>query len=159
MKGKEIFSNMKYITLIFVFILLTCGIGLCEESSVISANKGQLNILIGEAGRDEPLPCRIRIYKPDNKIPLIHNVCEGQFEIPVETIVVAIGQKPNPLIYKSAPDLKTSPKGTICVDENFMTSVPGVFAGGDIATGAATVISAMGAGKKAARAIDKYIKN
>ncbi|NQU18696.1 FAD-dependent oxidoreductase, partial [bacterium] len=82
----------------------------------------------------------------------------SEFEIPVDTVVVAIGQRPNPLIYKSTPDLKTNLQGTIWVDENLMTSIPGVFAGGDITTGAATVISAMGAGKKAARAMNRYVQ-
>jgi 3-methyl-2-oxobutanoate hydroxymethyltransferase len=74
-------------------------------------------------------------------------------------VIVAIGQNPNPLLPKVTPGLKTNKDGTIWVDKNFMTSIPGVFAGGDIITGADTVISAMGAGKKAAVAIDRYIKN
>ncbi len=71
---------------------------------------------------------------------------------------MAIVQNLNPLLPKVTPGLKTNEDGTIQVDKNFMTSLPGVFAGGDIITGADTVISAMGAGKKAACAIDVYIK-
>jgi glutamate synthase (NADPH/NADH) small chain len=71
---------------------------------------------------------------------------------------VAIGQRPNPLLPKVTSGLKTNEDGTIAVDKNFMTSLSGVFAGGDIITGADTVISAMGAGKKAAVQIDKYIR-
>jgi glutamate synthase (NADPH/NADH) small chain len=83
----------------------------------------------------------------------------SNFVLDVDTVVVAIGQNPNPLLAKTAAELKTNPDGTIWVDKNFMTSIKGVFAGGDIISGADTVISAMGAGKKAAVAIDKYIKN
>lgn len=83
----------------------------------------------------------------------------SNFILDADTVIVAIGQNPNPLLPKNTPSLKTNPNGTIQVDDNLMTSIPGVFAGGDIITGADTVISAMGAGKKAAKAIDKYIKN
>lgn len=83
----------------------------------------------------------------------------SEFILDVDTVIVAIGQNPNPLLAKSAAKLKTNEDGTIWVDESLMTSIPGVFAGGDIITGADTVISAMGAGKKAAFSIDKFIKN
>ena len=76
----------------------------------------------------------------------------------VDMVVMAIGQGPNPLLKHTTPDLVTNRKGLITVDEKEETSIPGVFAGGDIVTGAATVISAMGAGKKAAREIDAYLK-
>ena len=79
--------------------------------------------------------------------------------IDVETVVVAIGQSPNPLIKSTTPDLKTEQWGGIIADEETgATSKEGVYAGGDTVTGAATVILAMGAGKKAAKAIDEYIK-
>jgi len=82
----------------------------------------------------------------------------SNFVLEVDTVIVAIGQNPNPLLPRVTPGLKISEEGTILVDDNFMTSLAGVFAGGDIISGAATVISAMGAGKKAAVAIDQYIK-
>ena len=72
---------------------------------------------------------------------------------------MAIGTSPNPIIRLSTPKLATSSRGQIIVDENLMTSIDGIFAGGDIVSGAATVILAMGAGKKAAKSIDEYIKN
>ncbi len=82
----------------------------------------------------------------------------SEFVIDVDTVIVAIGNSPNPIIPSSTPGLEVSEWGTILVDDNTgMSSVPGVFAGGDIVTGAATVISAMGAGKIAARGIDKYL--
>ncbi len=73
-------------------------------------------------------------------------------------MVVAIGQGPNPLLPAYTPDLKTTPKGHLLVDEDGATPIPGVFAGGDIVPGEATVIDAMGQGKRAARAIDKYLR-
>jgi glutamate synthase (NADPH/NADH) small chain len=76
----------------------------------------------------------------------------------IDTLIVAIGQTPNPLLARVTAELKTNPNGTIVVDKNFMTSIPGVFAAGDIVTGADTVIAAMGAGKKAAAAIDGYLQ-
>jgi len=83
----------------------------------------------------------------------------SEYTLEVDTVVSAIGQSPNPLVPQSMPELKTAKHGNIVTDENTgETSIPGVFAGGDIATGAATVIAAMGAGKKAAVSIDKYIK-
>jgi len=82
----------------------------------------------------------------------------SEFELVVDTVIVAIGNRPNPLIPSTTPDLKTGRKGTIVADpETGQTSKPRVFAGGDIVTGAATVIEAMGAGKRAARAIHKLL--
>jgi glutamate synthase (NADPH/NADH) small chain len=79
--------------------------------------------------------------------------------IEVDMVIVAIGNTPNPLIRISTPGLEVNQKGCLMVDENMATSREGVFAGGDAVTGAATVILAMGAGKKAAAAIDDYIQN
>ena len=77
----------------------------------------------------------------------------------VDTAVIAIGQSPNPVVRQSEPNLKTTKWGGIITDEETgATSIPGIYAGGDAVTGAATVITAMGAGKKAARAMDKYIR-
>ena len=77
--------------------------------------------------------------------------------VPCDQLIVAIGNGPNPILTKSFPELHLDKRGNIPVDENMMTNVQGVFAGGDIVTGAATVIEAMGAGKKAAAAIDAYL--
>ena len=77
----------------------------------------------------------------------------SEFEMPVETVIVAIGNSPNPLIKKTTPDLPTERWGGIRTDENGRTGKKNVYAGGDAVTGAATVILAMGAGKKAAAAI------
>jgi glutamate synthase (NADPH/NADH) small chain len=79
--------------------------------------------------------------------------------IDIDTAVVAIGQRPNKIFYTNVNGLETERWGGIIVDENQMSSVPGLFAGGDAVTGAATVISAMGAGRKAAQGIHQYIQN
>ena len=83
---------------------------------------------------------------------------EGSEEtIDVDTVVVAIGQTPNPLIKKTTKGLETNAKGCIVADENGKTSRDAIYAGGDAVTGAATVILAMGAGKTAAQAIDELL--
>ena len=82
----------------------------------------------------------------------------SEYIMPIDTLVSAIGQGPNPLLISRVPNLKLNEDGNIITDENGMTSVDGIFAGGDIVTGAATVILAMGAGKQVARAIDRYLK-
>lgn len=82
----------------------------------------------------------------------------SNYIIDVDTVVIAIGQSPNPLIRQTTPGLDTQKWGGIIVEEDTMkTSKDGVYAGGDTVTGAATVILAMGAGKKAAKAIDEYL--
>jgi glutamate synthase (NADPH/NADH) small chain len=76
----------------------------------------------------------------------------------LDTVIVAIGNKPNPLIPQTMPELEITRWGTIVVDEDTMqTQIPGVYAGGDIVSGAATVILAMGQGRIAARAIHEYL--
>lgn len=83
----------------------------------------------------------------------------SEFILDVECVVVAIGNGPHPLVPATTPGLRTTKRGNICADElTGATSKEGVFAGGDIVTGAATVILAMGAGRYAAEAIDKYLK-
>ena len=81
---------------------------------------------------------------------------DSEFVMPTDMVVVAIGTRSNPLLTSTAPELELSERGYIVTDEAGMTSMPGVFAGGDIVRGAATVILAMGDGKTAAHAIDAY---
>ncbi|RLF62107.1 MAG: hypothetical protein DRN33_05945 [Thermoplasmata archaeon] len=94
-----------------------------------------------ETGRRKPVP-----------------VPNSDFGIQVDSLVFAIGQKPNRILFESIPDLKISERGTIVADEKYRTSVKGVFAGGDAVRGEATVVLAMGDGKKAAKYIDEYLK-
>ncbi|MBQ6074049.1 MAG: NADPH-dependent glutamate synthase [Bacteroidales bacterium] len=82
----------------------------------------------------------------------------SEFEIPVDEVIMALGTSPNPLIAGTTRGLETERHGCIVADESGATSRPGVFAGGDAVTGAATVILAMGAGRRAAKAIDDYIR-
>ena len=83
----------------------------------------------------------------------------SEFDIPVDTVVIAIGTSPNPLIKSTTKGLEVNDHGGIIVNEDGLTSREGVYAGGDAVTGAATVLSAMGAGKTAAAAIDEYLSN
>ena len=84
----------------------------------------------------------------------------SEFEIECDQIIVALGTTPNPIIKKSFPSLETSKKGTIVADDNGKTNVDKLYAGGDAMTGAATVILAMGAGKRSAKAIlDEFAKD
>ena len=83
----------------------------------------------------------------------------SEFELEVDTVIMSLGTSPNPLIRSTTPGLETNKKGGLIVNENEMTTREGVFAGGDAVTGAATVILAMGAGKKGAAAIDAYLQS
>jgi glutamate synthase (NADPH/NADH) small chain len=94
-----------------------------------------------ESGRRRPVPIK-----------------GSEFILELETVIEAIGQKPNPIIQSTTPGLETGKWGTVATDEGQGTSRPGVFAGGDLARGGATVILAMRDGKRAAEAIDRYIK-
>ena len=82
----------------------------------------------------------------------------SEHEIEVDTVIMAIGTSPNPLIRSTTEGLDATSRGCLIADETMATTRPGVYAGGDAVTGAATVILAMGAGKTAAVSIDKYIK-
>ena len=84
---------------------------------------------------------------------------EGATElIDVDTVIVSVGVSPNPLIPRSIDGLEVSKKGTIVVGDNMQSSIPMIFAGGDIVRGGATVILAMGDGRKAAAEMDAYLK-
>lgn len=83
----------------------------------------------------------------------------SEYVLPCDVVVVAIGTRPNPLLTATCPNLKLNRQGNIVIDEHGMTSLPGVFAGGDIVRGAATVILAMGDGKRSAAAIDGWLKH
>ena len=83
----------------------------------------------------------------------------SEYDIDVDSVVIAVGVSPNPIIQQSMPELEVTKWNTIKVDENMMTSIPGLFAGGDIVRGGATVILAMGDGRKAASGIHKYAQS
>ena len=82
----------------------------------------------------------------------------SEFVMPADTIIVAIGQRPNPIIAKTTPELKTTERGVLEMDEEGKTSLPGVYAGGDIIRGGATVLLAMKDGIEAAKRINRYLE-
>jgi len=101
---------------------------------------------------------KMKLGEPDSSGRRRPEIIPGsEFVLDCDTVVVAIGTKANPLLTATCPELKLNKWGNIVADENGATSIPGVFAGGDIVRGAATVILAMGDGKKSAAAIDKYL--
>jgi len=127
------------------FELLTTPVALYGDEKGRVAGLECLRNVLGEpdaSGRRRPVP-----------------VEGSNFRIAADIVIIAIGQSPNPLIPKTTADLKTIKSGVVVVDDQTMkTSKRGVFAGGDVATGGATVILAMGQAKIAARAIDEYLK-
>ena len=101
---------------------------------------------------------KMKLGEPDSSGRRRPEVIPGsEFILDCDVVVVAIGTKANPLLTATCPDLKLNKWGNIVADENGATSIPGVFAGGDIVRGAATVILAMGDGKKSAQAMDNYL--
>ena len=103
---------------------------------------------------------RMELSEPDESGRARPVAVEGsEFEIEADSVIMAIGTSPNPLIKSTTEGLETQKWGGIIADDNGLTSREGIYAGGDAVTGAATVILAMGAGKTAAAAIDEYIKN
>ena len=128
------------------FRLLTNPIGIIGDDNGWVKAMECIQMELGEpdaSGRRRPVPIK-----------------GSEFALDVEVIVSAIGQGPNPLLTSRTDGLELTKWGNIVADpETGKTSKKGVFAGGDIVTGAATVILAMGAGKKAAVAIDKYLKD
>jgi len=131
-----------------------------EEGVSLNILTQPIRIIANPEGSVGALECiKMQLGEPDasgrrRPVPIENS----NFILEADTVIIAIVQNPNPLLPRITQGLKTNKNGTIIVDENQMTSIPGVFAGGDITTGADTVISAMGAGKKAALAIEKYIK-
>jgi len=128
-----------------VFKLLTNPVKFIGDDKGLLTQVECIKMKLGEpddSGRRRPIP-----------IP------DSEETIKIDTALVAIGQSPNPLIPQTVKGLKMGKWRNIDTDEDGKTSIPGLFAGGDIATGAATVILAMGAGKRSARAINKYIKS
>lgn len=111
--------------------------------------------VLGENGWATALRCvRMELGEPDasgRRRPV--EVPDSEYDIPCDTVIVSLGTSPNPLIKNSYDALETAGKGTLVVNEDMMTSVDGIYAGGDAVTGAATVILAMGAGRKASKAI------
>jgi len=131
-----------------------------EEGIQFELLTAPLEILGDENGRVRALRCiRMELGEPDasgRRRPV--QIPGSEFELEVDTVISAIGTSPNPLIVRTTPGLETTRHGAVVAEEETgKTSREGVYAGGDIASGAATVILAMGAGKRAAAAIDEYL--
>ena len=130
-----------------------------EEDIVFKLLTNPVEILADESGWVRGIRCiEMELGEPDargRRRPV--EKPGSEFEMECDAVIMALGTSPNPLLRKVTPDMDYNEKGGIVTDEHGVTSKPGVFAGGDAVTGAATVIKAMGAGKEAAAAIDRYI--
>jgi len=132
-----------------------------EEGVVLDLLVNPVEIFGTDDGWVRAVRCiRMELAEPDDSGRRRPVPIEGsEFEIPCQVFVEAIGTRANPLLTQTTPRLKVNKWGYIEIDENNMTSIPGVFAGGDIVRGAATVILAMGDGKKTAETIDHYLRD
>ncbi len=131
-----------------------------EEGIEFRLLSNPVKIIHNEKGIVEKIECaEIILGEPDSsgrRRPIVKE--NSNFTLDVDEVIVAIGTSPNPLIRTTTVGIEANQKGCLIVDENLMTTKEGVFAGGDTVTGAATVILAMGAGKRAAESIDNYLK-
>ncbi|NLZ47791.1 MAG: NADPH-dependent glutamate synthase [Clostridiales bacterium] len=132
-----------------------------EEGIIFDLLTNPVEILQDENGWVKGMKCiRMELGEPDasgRRRPV--EVPGSEFILDVDTVIMSLGTSPNPLIASTTEGLEINKRGCIVADEEGRTSKIGVFAGGDAVTGAATVILAMGAGKKAAKAIDEYLSN
>ena len=123
---------------------------LCNPTRVLTDENGVVN----------GLECiKMELGEPDQsgrRRPV--EIKGSEFILPVESVIMALGTSPNPLIRSTTKGIEANKRGCLVVDENMQTTKTGVYAGGDAVTGAATVILAMGAGKTAAKSIDEYLK-
>lgn len=131
-----------------------------EEGIIFKFLTAPVKILADENNFVGGMECvEMELGEPDESGRRRPKKKEGsEFVLDVDCVIMAIGTRPNPLIPSTTQGLETAGWGGIVADDTGLTSKPGVYAGGDAVTGAATVILAMGAGKTAAEAIDKYIK-
>ena len=132
-----------------------------EEGIEFKMLTNPIRVLGDEKGWVTALSCvEMELGEPDESGRRSPVVKEGSdFTVECDVVIMALGTSPNPLLKSTTKGLETNRRGCIVADEMGVTSREGVFAGGDAVTGAATVILAMGAGRKAAKAIDEYIKS
>ena len=132
-----------------------------EEGVQFAMLTNPVEVLADERGWVRAIKCiRMELGEPDESgrrspVPVVGS----EFEIETETVIMSLGTSPNPLIARTTAGLETTRRGCLVADECGTTTREGVFAGGDAVTGAATVILAMGAGRKAAAAIHEYINS
>ncbi len=131
-----------------------------EEGIIFDMLTNPVEVIGDERGWVKALKCvKMELGEPDESGRRSPVAIEGsEFEIPTETVIMALGTSPNPLISKTTKGLEVNRRGCLVATEEGATTRPGVFAGGDAVTGAATVILAMGAGRTAAKAIDAYLQ-
>ena len=131
-----------------------------EEGIEFRMLTNPIEVLGTDKGWVRAIRCvEMELGEPDESGRRSPVVKEGsEFEIECDVVIMALGTSPNPLIAATTDGLETNRRGCIVADDEGRTSREGVFAGGDIVTGAATVILAMGAGRRAAKAIDEYVK-
>lgn len=124
---------------------------LCNPTRIVSDEKGYVTAI----------ECvKMELGEPDASGRRSPKAIENsEFLLDVDSVIMALGTSPNPLIRNTTPEIETNRRGCFIVDENMKTTKEAVYAGGDAVTGAATVILAMGAGKNAAKAIDEYLSN
>ena len=132
-----------------------------EEGIEFLLLSNPVEVIGDENGWVKEIKCiKMELGEPDasgRRRPI--EIKNSEFTVDVDSVIMAIGQGPNPVLLSSSPNLQLNKRGNIVVNEETLeTSMENVFAGGDIVTGAATVILAMGAGKKAAKAIDEKLK-
>ena len=132
-----------------------------EEGIELAMLTNPVEIIGDEKGWVKSVKCiRMELGEPDEsgrRSPVA--VPGSEFEIETDTVIMSLGTSPNPLIARTTSGLETNRRGCLVADEHGATTREGVFAGGDAVTGAATVILAMGAGRKAAAAIHEYVKS
>ena len=132
-----------------------------EEGIEFAMLTNPVEVIGDENGWVKAVRCiRMELGEPDEsgrRSPV--EIPGSEFDIETDTVIMSLGTSPNPLIAKTTKGLETTRRGCLVADENGATTRPGVFAGGDAVTGAATVILAMGAGRKAAAAIHSYIQS
>lgn len=131
-----------------------------EEGIILDILTNPVEILVDENGDVNGMRCvKMQLGEPDSSGRRRPIEIEGsEFVMDVDTVIMSLGTSPNPMITSNTEGLDVNKRKCIEADEVGLTSKEGVYAGGDAVTGAATVISAMGAGKKAAEAIDEYLK-
>ena len=130
-----------------------------EEGIIFDLLCNPVKVLGDENGWVNGIECvRMELGEPDEsgrRRPV--EIKDSNFTIDIDCMIMAIGTSPNPLIRHTTEGLEVNRKGCFIVDDKSMTSRAGIYAGGDAVTGAATVIQAMGAGKKAASSIHEYL--
>ncbi|MBO7175812.1 MAG: NADPH-dependent glutamate synthase [Clostridia bacterium] len=131
-----------------------------EEGIIFQMLTNPCEIIADEKGFAKQMVCDVMVLgEPDASGRRSPEPSGEKITLDVDCVIVAVGTSPNPLIRMTTPGLETDRRGCIVTEDGVTSSRPGVFAGGDAVTGAATVILAMGAGKKAADAIDAYIQS